>query len=65
MYRSQVQCEACSNNTVLIKKSLISDEDKRLSQQKVNLELQKGQQFIMEGTPVSGLFFIQKERPRF
>jgi CRP-like cAMP-binding protein len=64
MYRSQVQCEACSNNHCLIKKSLITDEDKRLSQQKVSLNCKKGQQFIMEGTPVSGLFFIHKGKAK-
>ncbi|WP_434020807.1 Crp/Fnr family transcriptional regulator [Lutimonas sp.] len=59
MHRSNVHCDLCPNQHCLIKKSLISDEDKRLAQQKATLNCKKGQQFIMEGTPVSGLFFIQ------
>ena len=64
MYRSQIQCDTCSNHLCLIKKSLTSDEDKRLSQHKVSLNCKKGLQFIMEGTPVSGLFFIYKGKAK-
>jgi len=64
MQRASVHCETCKNLNCLIKKSLISDEDHRLAQQKANLSCKKGQQFIMEGTAVSGLFFIYKGKSK-
>jgi len=64
MNRSKLHCDTCSNKLCLIKKSLITDEDKRLAQQKATLNCKKGQQFIMEGTTVSGLFFIHKGKAK-
>lgn len=64
MRRSSVHCSSCENYECLIKKSLSTDEDERLAMQKGTLNCKKGQQFIMEGTPVSGLFFIYKGKAK-
>ena len=64
MQRSTVPCETCQNLNCLIKKSLNTEEDYRLAQQKASLSCKKGQQFIMEGTAVSGLFFIHKGKSK-
>lgn len=64
MLRSKVHCNTCQNLDCLIKKSLFSEEDERLAQQKVTINCKKGQQFILEGTPVSGLFFIYKGKAK-
>tara|TARA_R110002050_G_scaffold275455_1_gene420200 strand:- start:9498 stop:10163 length:666 start_codon:yes stop_codon:yes gene_type:complete len=44
----------------LVKKNLGNIESKEFASNKSNLRCKKGQQFIMEGAPVNGLFFIQK-----
>ena len=64
MQRSAVHCNTCNNLNCLIKKSLVSEEDHRLAQQKASLSCKKGQQFIMEGTAVSGLFFIHRGKSK-
>ena len=64
MLRSKVHCNSCQNQDCLIKASLFSEEDERLAQQKVTINCKKGQQFILEGTPVSGLFFIYKGKAK-
>lgn len=64
MLRSKVHCSSCLNQDCLIKKSLFTEEDERLAQQKVTINCKKGQQFILEGTPVSGLFFIYKGKAK-
>lgn len=53
-------CSDCLNNSCLIKKNLPSFFDSELIKSKTSLKLRKGQQFIIEGTPVNGLFFILK-----
>ncbi|WP_445736640.1 Crp/Fnr family transcriptional regulator [Mariniflexile sp.] len=55
-----VSCIACENMDCLIKRNLDDLEDFRLIGEKNNLRCKKGQQFIMEGAPVNGLFFILK-----
>lgn len=55
-----VSCRVCENHTCLIKKNLDSLERQVLTTNKNNLKCKKGQQFIIEGAPVNGLFFIQK-----
>ncbi|MFD0843318.1 Crp/Fnr family transcriptional regulator [Flaviramulus multivorans] len=44
----------------MIKKNLTTISSSYLTKQKNNLKCKKGQQFIMEGAPVNGLFFILK-----
>ncbi|KAB1069178.1 Crp/Fnr family transcriptional regulator [Tamlana haliotis] len=55
---NDVSCEACINEKCLIKSSLSSSLDSKFVKSKNTLKCKKGQQFIMEGAPVNGLFFI-------
>ncbi len=53
-------CELCENNDCLIKRNLNVLSNSELTNNKGSLNCKKGQQFIMEGAPVNGLFFILK-----
>ncbi|WP_242204166.1 Crp/Fnr family transcriptional regulator [Aestuariivivens insulae] len=55
-----VSCMACENHNCLIKRNVGAFENSKLTTEKNNLRCKKGQQFIMEGAPVNGLFFILK-----
>ncbi|WP_136481298.1 Crp/Fnr family transcriptional regulator [Cognatitamlana onchidii] len=58
--KTNVSCEACMNDNCLIKRSLPTLSDSEFTKNKSTLKCKKGQQFIMEGAPVNGLFFILK-----
>jgi len=51
-------CESCVNANCLIKRNLNYFVDTEFTNDKTTLRFKKGQQFIIEGTPVNGLFFI-------
>ena len=51
-------CETCVNVNCLIKRNLTNFDSTEFIQKKTTLRLKKGQQFIIEGTPVNGLYFI-------
>ena len=53
-------CSECFNKNCLIKNNLSNFSDLSFLDKKNNLKLKKGQQFIIEGTPVNGLYFILK-----
>ena len=53
-------CGVCVNQKCLIKRNFISLSNLNFTENKKNLKCKKGQQFIMEGAPVNGLFFILK-----
>ena len=53
-------CDRCLNEKCLIKRNLSHLSNSDLTINKTSLKLKKGQQFIIEGTPVNGLFFILK-----
>ena len=56
-----MSCETCKNMSCLIKLNLKSDIESKFSDYtKSTLKCKKGQQFIIEGAPVNGLFFILK-----
>lgn len=57
---SSVDCGLCNNSNCLIKKALPVLSDTKLIQEKNDIRCKKGQQFIIEGAPVNGLFFILK-----
>lgn len=57
---SGVNCLACVNDTCLIKRGLPSLSESSLINEKNEINCKKGQQFIIEGAPVNGLFFILK-----
>jgi CRP-like cAMP-binding protein len=51
-------CASCKNANCLIKKNLHNAPNAAFVEQKKTLKCKKGQQFIIEGAPVNGLFFI-------
>lgn len=53
-------CGECLNGNCLIKRNLKHFQDSKFTDSKNTIKLKKGQQFIIEGTPVNGLFFIFK-----
>ncbi len=57
---NDLSCGACQNKNCIIKNNLSILEDSSLVNNKSTLRCKKGQQFIMEGAPVNGLFFILK-----
>jgi len=57
---SGISCSTCINNKCLLKKNIGSEIVLEFSHEKTDIHCKKGQQFIMEGAPVNGLFFILK-----
>ncbi|WP_339658965.1 Crp/Fnr family transcriptional regulator [uncultured Polaribacter sp.] len=53
-------CDFCSNLNCLIKKNLDNLTSLSFVDDKKTIRCKKGQQFIIEGAPVNGLFFILK-----
>lgn len=51
-------CAICNNHICLIKQNIDSPVIARFSKIKNTIRCKKGQQFIIEGAPVNGLFFI-------
>lgn len=55
---SGTSCNTCLNESCLIKNNLKSDLVTRFALEKTEIKCKKGQQFIIEGAPVNGLFFV-------
>jgi len=55
-----VSCESCDNSNCLINKNINAFEDFDLLENKNQILCKKGQQFIIEGAPVNGLYFVLK-----
>ncbi|ADY28570.1 MULTISPECIES: Crp/Fnr family transcriptional regulator [Cellulophaga] len=53
-------CKNCVNTECLVKRSVLTEQDDFFSSLKTEISCKKGQQFIIEGAPVNGLFFILK-----
>src|SRR3982751_1465492 len=60
MATSIPSCSNCSNVSCLIKKIAPDAEAQAFLNKKITFLCKKGQQFIIEGAPVQGLFFIYK-----
>lgn len=58
--RSGINCGLCVNENCIIRSSLSVLSNENLLQEKNEIRCKKGQQFIIEGAPVNGLFFILK-----
>lgn len=52
-------CNLCTNSNCLIKRNITANAKSTLFGSN-NINCKKGQQFIIEGAPVNGLFFVQK-----
>lgn len=53
-------CALCNNSNCIVNRNISILENSTLVENKSTLRCKKGQQFIMEGAPVNGLFFILK-----
>jgi len=53
-------CSVCENKNCLINRNLNHITDSNFINNKKDIKCKKGQQFIIEGSPVNGLFFILK-----
>lgn len=58
MINKRAECESCNNFNCLIKKHSESPNVKPFLAKKNTIVCKKSQQFILEGAPVSGLYFI-------
>lgn len=56
--KATILCETCVNENCLIKRNVTSLKPLELVEEKTELKCRKGQQFIIEGSPVNGLFFV-------
>ena len=57
---AETSCSICENKNCLINRNLSNFKDSQFLNNKNNIKCKKGQQFIIEGAPVNGLFFILK-----
>ena len=58
MKENIAHCNSCLNENCLIKKHIHLDAMKQYVQKKHSFICKKGQQFIIEGSPIQGLYFI-------
>ncbi|WP_319500253.1 Crp/Fnr family transcriptional regulator [uncultured Draconibacterium sp.] len=58
MRENNYDCQTCENSNCLIKKHITNDSVQTYLQQKNTFNCNQGQQFILEGAPVNGLYFI-------
>jgi len=58
MDKQQMSCFECVNNNCLIKKHIDAESMQPFLPQKNTFHCKERQQFILEGAPVSGLYFI-------
>ena len=59
-----IGCKTCENTNCIIKKHVALEVMEQFTEQKHSLFCKKGQQFVMEGAPVNGLFFIHKGKAK-
>lgn len=60
----RTDCNTCINQNCLIKKNLSSEIMQQIIIAKNTIACKRGQQFILEGAPVNGLFFIRKGKAK-
>jgi CRP-like cAMP-binding protein len=58
MRQKDFYCQSCTNTSCLIRKNIHDEAILPYLQKKNTFPCRKGQQFILEGAPVSGLYFI-------
>lgn len=54
-----MDCLSCNNNQCVIKKNIRQEKLQSFLGRKATIRCKKGQSFIIEGSPVHGLFFVQ------
>ena len=60
MNRIQTDCTSCINTSCFIKKHLHLEKMQDFALQKNTFPCKKGQQFMIDGAPPQGLYFLQK-----
>lgn len=60
MHEKSVSCQNCKNKNCLINKHSANSEIKSFLEKKNTFRCHTDQQFILEGAPVNGLYFIYK-----
>jgi CRP/FNR family transcriptional regulator, anaerobic regulatory protein len=60
MRREKAECSTCVNENCFIKKHIQHPDMKNYLEHKHTILVKKSQQFIIEGSPVHGLYFIYK-----
>jgi CRP-like cAMP-binding protein len=60
MHQKDFNCQLCTNESCLIRKNIHEEAILPYIQRKNTFACRKGQQFILEGAPVSGLYFIYR-----
>lgn len=63
-FKQELACNSCLNTTCLIKRNIKSIKHNDINISKNTIHCKKGQQFIMEGAPVNGLYFILKGKAK-
>ena len=59
-----IDCNTCLNQNCLIKKNLFSKLMQKFLDERNTIACKKGQQFVMEGAPTNGLFFMNKGKAK-
>lgn len=57
-------CNSCINTNCFIKKHLHLEKMQDFAAEKTNFSCKKGQQFMIEGAPIQGLYFIYKGKAK-
>ena len=60
----KIACRTCENLNCLIKKNSSLDFMPEFVEQRNTIACKKGQQFVIEGAPVNGLFFVYKGKAK-
>ena len=60
MRKEDFNCRSCTNETCLVRKNINEEAIWPYLEKKNTFACHKGQQFILEGAPVSGLYFIYR-----
>ena len=58
MVKENTDCATCVNHTCLIKKHVNDENVSKFIDRKITVKCKKSQQFILEGAPMHGLYFI-------
>ncbi len=60
----KAECQSCMNENCLIKKNGMTEEAAPYVVKKHTIRCKKGQQFIIEGAPVHGLYFVYQGKAK-
>lgn len=64
MVEIAANCQQCHNSDCIIRRNALVEEMKAFLATKHSIQCKKGQQFILEGAPVHGLYFVFKGKAK-